>query len=308
MGVFLLILFRVFFFLFLIFFSSCSLQKREKNPIGILFYQPLLKDKIDWDKSFQKMSDCKIDKLILQWSRFGVVDFIKDDKWLTPILQNAQKYNIKVVIGLYGDDRYFKILEDRKTDIKKYLNSLKRINIAQAKKIYAIARNYSSFNGWYIYDEIDDTNFIEPNRQIYLKEYLQFITDKLDSISLKPIYISGYFSNHMTPKEYVKMFVSITPQKYILLVQSGIGANLVNYKNSIRYMKEFDKSFKREFIPIVEGFKFENSKAVAIDFKSLQRQIKLLQDSSKIKRVALFSFRYFFTKELSKNYCNNYID
>ena len=299
-------LIRVVLLSFVLLISSCSLEKKEQAPIGFLFYQPLLRDKIDWDKSFQKMNESKIDRLILQWSRFGVVDFLKDDKWLVEILQNAQKHNIKVIIGLYGDDRYFKKLENKKTNTKKYLNQLESINISQAQKIYTIAKSYSSFDGWYIYDEIDDTNFIKPNKENYLKLYLQSIADKLDNISKKPTYISGYFSNHIAPKEFVQMFLNITQKRYIVLVQSGIGANLVDTQNSIKYMQEFSKSFKGEFIPIVEGFKIIDSKPIAIDFLSLQKQIKVLQNSSQIEQVALFSLRYFFTKELLRKYKYTY--
>jgi hypothetical protein len=272
--------------------GGCSLKK-EDNSIGYLFYQPLLKDKINWDSSFQKMKEHNIDNLILQWSRFGVVDFIKDDKWLKEILQKAQKYNIKVIIGLYGDDRYFKKLEEPKTDIKEYLKSLENINISQAKKIYKIAKNYQNFDGWYMYDEIDDTNFVTPNRQKYLKEYLQSIASSLNSISKKRLYISGYFSNHLKPKEYVEMFLKVTQKRYIVLVQSGVGANLVDIENSKRYMREFHRVFRDGFIPIVEAFKFEDSKPKALEKKLVQKQIKALKDSSKVKKVAIFSLRYF---------------
>jgi len=293
----------------LLLLNSCSIPKIKQPPIDILFYQPLLKDKIDWNISFQKMREAKIDKLILQWSRFGVVDFLKDDRWLVNILTNAQKYNIKVIIGLYGDDRYFKTLENRETNIKKYLSKLETINIKQAQKIYNIAKDYSIFGGWYIYDEIDDTNFKEPQREIYLKNYLQSMADKLNKISPKERYISGYFSNHIKPKEYVKMFLDITQKRYTVLVQSGIGANLVNPQNSIRYMIEFHKSFNAKFIPIVEGFEFKNLEAKSIDFSSLQQQIKLLQQSSQIDKVALFSLRYFlFDKELFGLYKSNWVD
>lgn len=301
MGIFLLILRVIIISILFIIFSS-SIKKDKQPPIELLFYQPLLKDQIEWNDSFKKINKCQINKVILQWSRFGVVDFLKDDKWLIGILKNAQKYNIKIVIGLYGDDKYFKKLEDKRTNIKKYFEELKKINIFQAQKAYSIAKNYSSFDGWYIYDEIDDTNFIEKNRQIYLKEYLQYISNKLEKISPKPLYISSYFSNKTSPQKYVNMILETTQNRYKILVQSGIGANLVSTQKSIEYMQEFSKKNNIEFIPIVESFKFIDSEFRPIDFISLQKQIKQLQNSSKTDKIALFSLRYFFAKEILKEY------
>ena len=86
---------------------------KQQPPITSIFYQPLLKDKINWNSTFKKLQQAQIETIILQWSRFGVVDFMKKDIWLKTILSYAQKYNIKVIVGLYGDDNYFKMLEPK---------------------------------------------------------------------------------------------------------------------------------------------------------------------------------------------------
>lgn len=251
------------------------------------------------------MQKLEIKRLILQWSRFGVVDFVKDDRWLVEILKNAQRYNIQIVIGLYGDDRYFKKLEDRDTDIESYLDILLQKSLQQAIKINLIAKKYKIFEGWYIYDEIDDTNFKEQSRQIHLKNYLQTLADSLNRINKKPLYISGYFSNHMTPKEYVDMFSNITQYRYTVLVQSGIGANLVNSKSSMRYMMAFRDSFKGEFIPIIEGFVFRDLKLEAIEYQGLREQIEILKKVNIDENMALFSLRYLFDRKLLRAFLVN---
>lgn len=277
-------------------------------PIASLFYQPLLKDegKMKWKHIFKEMRACQIEQLVLQWSRHGVVNFLQDEVWLTEILAQAQKYNIKVIVGLYADDKYFKTLENPDISIEDYLDYLHKINIEQAHKIYTVAKQYESFAGWYVYDEIDDTNFGTVKRQETLKKYLQKLASSLENIAEYPIYISGYFSNHMSPEVYTKMFSDVTQKKYTVFLQSGIGAQLVNDSNSSTYMQEFSKSFTGNFIPIVEGFTFKDGKIIAIDFDKLEQQIKLLKSSSNIEQSSLFSLRYFFDEKLIKAYKAKY--
>jgi len=281
-------------------------EEGSSPPIHSLFYQPLLKDKINWDVTFQKLHQVEVKKLILQWSKFGVVDFVKDDKWLKEILSYAQKYNIEVIVGLYGDDNYFKILESRNSDIKLYLSTLHSKNIKQAEKVYTIAKNYSSFNGYYIYDEVDDTNFIEKERQKYLKEYLQVVSNSIAKISKHPLYISGYFSKNISPNNCAKLFSEITQKKYTLFLQSGIGAGLVDNNTSSIYMQTFRKEFKGEFIPLVEGFRFKGSTIEATDFTTLKREIELIKKSTNTSKLALFSLRYFLDKNLFDAYLLKY--
>ena len=284
-----------------------SIREEERTPpINSLFYQPLLKDKMNWEVTFQKLHQVHVKKIILQWSKFGVVDFLKDDKWLKEILSYAQKYDIKVIVGLYGDNEYFKILESRDTDIKLYLSNLHSENIKQAEKVYTIAQNYSSFNGYYIYDEVDDTNFIEKERQKYLKEYLQIVAESIAKISKHPLYISGYFSKNISPSNYAKIFSEITQKKYTLFLQSGIGAGLVDKNTSSFYMKTFTKEFNGKFIPMVEGFRFQESKIQATDFKSLKKEIDLIKKSTNTSKLALFSLRYFLDKNLFDAYLLEY--
>ena len=286
--------------------STNKRMRCNQKPIASIFYQPLLKDSMKWDDNFKKLQQAGIKTLILQWSKFGVVDFMKEDKWLSTILSHAQHYKIKVIVGLYGDDHYFKILENRDTDIQTYLNSLHTQNIQQAQKIYTVAKKYSSFDGYYIYDEIDDTNFIEKNRQKYLKKYLRTIADSIAKISPHPLYLSGYFSRKMSPTSYAHMLSESLQKRYTLLLQSGIGAKLVDNNTSSLYMQTFSREFNGKFIPIIEGFTFKNSKVQSIDIVSLQREINLLKESANTSSLSLFSLRYFLDKQLFSAYLLEY--
>lgn len=125
-------------------------------------------------------------------------------------------------------------------------------------------------------------------------------------ISNHPLYISGYFSKQMSPSNYARMLSKSLQKRYTLLLQSGIGAKLVDSNTSDLYMKTFSKEFNGRYIPIVEGFRFKDSKIQAIGFLNLQKQINLLKKSANTSKLSLFSLRYFLDKELFSAYLLEY--
>jgi len=260
-----------------------------------LFYQPLTKDAhIQWKKKFRQMNNQNIDTLILQWSQYGTYNFLDNKEWLNTILDEASQHNIKVIIGLYADENYFKTLKNDTTDIAQYLNTLKTKNLQQANKIFTQAAKYRSFYAWYIYDEINDLYFRSKSKQLLLHNYLADLAKGLKKISQKPLYISSYFSMAMEPNDFAIMLSYLSSQQYTVLLQSGVGAQLVNLRESAIYMQAFYKHYDTPFIPIVESFKIVDTKTLAISQKSRCKQMKMLEKSTKHKSFSIFSMRYFF--------------
>jgi hypothetical protein len=272
----------------------------KNTPINSIFYQPLLKDDgvINLDKSIKILSSLGIKQLILQWSRHGDVDFSQKDDYLESILKIAQDNNIKVVIGLYADDKYFEVIKNKNTDFESYFQRLKSENIQQAKRVYSIAKKYNNFDGWYIYDEIDDKHFRDKKIQNYLNEYLISMAHDLDGISKQNIYISGYFTGQMEPEDFAIMFSYITQGKYIVMLQSGIGAGLVSQVESKIYMSEFYKFYHFKYIPISEVF--------GMSFEAFVKQNDMLKETSNKRKIAAFSLRYFIEDVFVKNYKEEY--
>lgn len=263
---------------------------------------------MNWNKVFSEMKACHMQQLILQWSRHGVVDFLKDDTWLRTILESAHQYGIQVIIGLYGDNQYFKVIENAELDLSGYFKSLFAINQEQAHRVYQIAQDYESFAGWYLTEEIDDLHFQTLSRQELLKAYLQNMAVALACLSDHPLYLSGFYSNQTSPQEYAKVFGDITQKKYRILLQSGIGAQLVDFQESREYLTAFRKLFGTQCIPVVEAFAMrEENNITTMDFALFNRQMALVQEGKKEQKIALFSLRYFqnkrFLTEYRKHYC-----
>jgi len=297
------------FILIVYFLLSPRQPKKEVGPVAMLYYQPLLKDqgKIVWDEVFKTMERCHMNQLILQWSRHGVVDFMREETWLQTILEHADKYQIEVIVGLYGDNNYFKVIEKSKLNLSDYFQSLHEISFKQAQKVYQVAKKYKSFGGWYLTEEIDDLNFQSRDRKKNLKTYLQNMASSLDNIASRPLYVSGFYSKQMNPQEYTEMFMEITQNKYHILLQSGVGANLVNLEESQRYIDIFSQHFSNKCIPVLEAFVIDANKSIhPMEFNALNRQIELVQKYNRGEKLALFSLRYFLDDTLLHQYQDHY--
>ena len=276
-------------------------------PINTIFYQPLLKDKFNWKSTFHQLKESHINTLILQWSHYGVVDFMHHPQWLKTILKEAKKENIQIIIGLYADDKYFKKIEQKNLSRSRYFQELKQKNITQAKEIYTISKNYNNVVGWYIYEEIDDLHFQTKKEQKELKKYLSSLHKELLTISNYPCSISSFFAKHSSQQTYITMLHNVLGENYRLFLQSGVGANLVSSKESHSYFNQSEKIFKHKVVPIIEAFRFMNKNIEPTSFSLLKKQINEIQKVYKKHPMALFSLRYFLSEPLLKNYKRAYI-
>ena len=292
----------------LLFFTAC--QRKYSGDVDYLFYQPLLKDqnKIEWREICSTMHSFGIGTLILQWSRYDVVDFMKYKGWLDEILKEAKAQNIKVVIGLYGDNKYFKNIENKSLNLSTYFETLYNINLQQAKNVYSVAKSFPNFSGWYFTEEVEDLNFKDKTREKALKVYWRKLSKEIKKVANKPIYISGFYGQNSSPKEYATMLNRVIPKGVHLLLQSGIGAKLIKLDDSKSYMQKFTQSYKGQFTPIVELFTINKKEIIAMEFSLIKKQIEFFRNNKIGKDIAFFSLRYLFTDKLLKAYkkeCNS---
>ena len=285
-------------FLSLLIFSACQ----NRKEVTYLFYQPIIKDKIEWREVFSTMNSFGMKILILQWSRYDIVDFLKQKEWLEEILKEAKNQNIQVIIGLYSDNKYFKNIENKGLDLSTYFNRLYKINLQQAKQVYIVAKAFPNFLGWYLTEEIDDLNFKSKIREEELKVYLKKLSKEIKKVANRPIFISAFYGKNSSPKEYATLINRVLPKGVHLLLQSGVGAKLVKLEESKNYMKNFKMSYRGQFIPIVELFTIEKKDIRVMGINSIKKQIEFFRNDIKSSSIALFSLRYLFDEELLRAY------
>ena len=298
---------KLLFILFVLLITACE-KKQSNREATYLFYQPLLKDQksIEWKEILSTMHSFGMGTLILQWSRYDVVDFMKQKAWLKEILKEAEVQNIEVVIGLYGDNRYFKNIENKKLNLSLYFDKLYKINLQQAKQVYKVAKAFPNFSGWYFTEEVDDLNFKDKEREEALKVYWMQLSNAIKKVENKPVYLSGFYGQNSSPQEYATMLNNVIPKDAHLLLQSGVGAKLVRLDESKKYMQKFKKSYKSRFTPIVELFTIDKKEIKVMEFSMIKEQIAFFRENKISNDIALFSLRYLFTDKVLKAYKQAY--
>lgn len=257
-----------------------------------MIYQPQEKDfkHPEWRKQINLLKANGFDKIILQWSAYGKHRFYAHHpQWLHHFLTLAAEYDIEVFIGLYADPRYFDKIQDKKTDISLYLNTLYFKNMQTAYAVWRSVKNEKAFKGWYMYDEMNDVTWKEKERHKALRAYLLRVHEGLMRLApKKEIIISAYFTGVTKASIYAAMLAKTVPQSWLLLLQSGVGAGLVNSATCLQYYQTFNKVYLRTWEPIIEIFRFDKKEPTS-SFQSLMEQKKCIQ-----KPYAFFSWRYFF--------------
>ncbi|WP_295419563.1 DUF4434 domain-containing protein [Sulfurovum sp.] len=263
-------------------------------------YQPQEKDFIypNWESRFKLLSQQGFKTVIIQWSSYGTHRFYeKHPFWIKSIMKYAKQYNMEIIFGLYADPDYFKKIENHRTEIKNYLQKLYRINVATARRLSLQLDKDKAFKGWYIYDEINDEAWQDAVRGKALKAYLYQLDHALNSLTPdKKIMISAYFSSKTAPEEYVKFLNETLPEKWILLLQSGVGAGLVTPQKCQTYFKTFSAAYHHQWFPVIELFSFSGEIPKA-DYEIYEKQY-----NCRNKNYILFSWRYFFAKDFLQKY------
>lgn len=267
---------------------------------NIIIYQPQEKDFVlpQWEKHIKMLSLEGFKSIVLQWSTYGTHRFyIHHPQWLPEFLKIADTYNIDVYIGLYADPEYFDIIQKKDTNIPAYLNTLYFKNMQTAFAVSRTIKKEKAFKGWYIYDEINDVTWRDVYRQSALQHYFHRLDEGLSRLTpTKEHLVSAYFTGTTKPVDYVKTLEHTLPSSWILLLQSGVGAGLVDTKTCMQYYQVFKHEYSRKWIPIIEIFRFEKKQPVS-SFETFTKQKICLKEP-----YAFFSWRYFFEASFYHSY------
>ncbi len=265
-----------------------------------LFYQPQAGDfnTTDWEARIAQLHDEGGKSLILQWSRYGSYDFdAKHPRWLTRLFDAARKAHIGIYVGLYSDPAYFQKLQTGDLNTTRYLHTL---YLEQAKTVMHLREKVagkSAFSGWYMPEEIDDLVWQSPQREEALRRYLQKMAQLLEIATPdKEVCISAFFAAHSSPQQFAKTLERTIPEKWTLLLQSGVGAGLVTEETCERYMRYFQQHYRGRWRPVIELFSFHDQNPEA-NFAVLKAQEGCFSDAP-----VLFSWRYYFDHDFHTHY------
>jgi hypothetical protein len=221
----------------------------------------------EWRELFVYFETLKLSQIIIQWSVLDDMAFYSSkihshatEPPLKTILKLADEYQIKVFIGLAYDTKYWDKIQNKPHALKSYFNHFYKRSSLVATEITPHAIKHSSFQGWYISEEIDDLNWRSVKSQQTLFHYLNQLTQHLNFLTPnKKVALSGFSNAALSPKDFQSFWQALLTSANIdiVLFQDGIGVNKLQLDNLPSYfnaMQHATEKTETELQAIVETF------------------------------------------------------
>ena len=223
--------------------------------------------KNEWRTLFRHFKSLQLSQIIIQWSVLDKTAFYRSKSYqntstppLKTILELADEYQINVLIGLAYDTKYWDRIQNHPSQLQAHFQDFYKRSFLAAKEILPQAIQHSSFQGWYISEEIDDINWHQSNSQKILFRYLNRLTQHLHALTPnKKIALSGFSNAALTPQEFQFFWQTLLASANIdiVLFQDGIGVNKLQLDNLPSYfnaMQHATTKTNTELQAIIEIF------------------------------------------------------
>lgn len=203
-----------------------------------------------------------VQEIILQWSAYGPPDGgpfpLVQDRRIGSLLDSAEAAGLRVRLGLRYDPAFWQprndeIAEEEEQEgisISSLSAYLHQRLIDQRALVEALGplTDHAAFAGWYISDEIDDSNWNSPWRRRRLAEYLGRTTGLLQAVTPDAsLAISGFSAARLPPREWAELWRELLPASGIdrLLFQDGIGAGKLELSELAYYVPILAETLER---------------------------------------------------------------
>lgn len=208
-------------------------------PLSATFLQPTTEIRTrgaEWDVLFGDIARLGMRDVFVQWTaahgtyQDGSITWPDDPSVLArDLLDLASKHDLRVWLGLsYTDAWWPRIDRDRPLEsVEVYLRRRRFVNADVAQRLAPVAREHGAFAGWYVPEEIDDKNWLEPARRDAIAGYVHELARQLrEIVPGKPVAISGYATGFAPPAVLGTQWKAIVGDGGVdlVLLQDGIGA------------------------------------------------------------------------------------
>ena len=242
-------------------------------------------------------------RVVVQWTVVGTKAFYPSaifesvpDPPLEPLLALADEFRITVRLGLAHDPEFWEKtrLDAPPRDLDAYLQLLRERSTTVLRELLPIAGRHRSFEGWFFTEEIDDINWLPPERRARLHGYLADLRRTARSLgSPASVAVSGFSNAHCDPATLEAFWRELLTATNIdqVYFQDGIGA----HKLELPYLAMYLTAVKRAALstghdlsvvvelfdqvgglPVAEG----SFKAVPAAIDRLAHQLAVASDAS----------------------------
>jgi hypothetical protein len=220
-----------------------------------------------WRALFASLRAIGVDEAVVQWS---VADrsplypsrYFTDAPHvaLPAVLEAARAEGLRLVLGLAHDSQYWtRIARDPKL-VRIYFRRLLLDSLAAARELAGLAQGNPVFAGFYIPQEIDDRNWLDPAAAEVLGEYLTELTKGLRLIAPEaPVSVSGFSNAFADPVLLREFWARLLSRSGIdrVLFQDGIGVAKLRLEYAGPFLEAVSLAARdagRVFTPVVETF------------------------------------------------------
>jgi hypothetical protein len=199
----------------------------------------------DWTRLFDEFEHLRISRIVIQWVVSDGTSFYASMPGATrpallEILDAAETVGLQVLVGLVFDASYWDRIAASPDSTAAYLADREARSIRVVDELLPIVEMYRCFTGWYLCEEIDDTNWREPASSAILHSYLHRISDYLKLVSPGVlIAISGFSNSRTAPAELQQLWDGLllaAPAINVLIFQDGIGAHKLTLADLSLYL------------------------------------------------------------------------
>ena len=200
-----------------------------------------------WVRLFDAFRRLGLSQVIVQWVVSGDQPFFASPRAgavrspLQTILELGETNHIQIIIGLVHDPDYWLRIAKPSAEVAEYLANREARIVKVATDVALLARNYRSFAGWFMNEEIDDINWGEPVANSVLHSYLHRVSDYLHLVLPgAPVAISGFSNAKGTPAQletFWRELLGAATAISTVLFQDGIGARKLTLENLPRYLR-----------------------------------------------------------------------
>jgi hypothetical protein len=197
---------------------------------------------------FLELRRLGLSHVVIQWTVAGTKAFYPSDTFesvpeppLEPILELADEFGVGVRVGLAHDPQFWeKInLDSRPGDVHAYLQWLRQRSATVARELTPLVSRHRSFKGWFLTEEVDDVNWLSPERRTELRSFLSELRETLRSFGQSTsVAVSGFSNAYCDPstlEAFWRELLSAT-RIDVLLFQDGIGTHKLELPYAALYL------------------------------------------------------------------------
>jgi Domain of unknown function (DUF4434) len=254
-------------------------------------------------KLFADFRRLGVSHVVVQWTVVGNKAFYRSAAFesvpegpLEPLLTMADEFGMMVRVGLAYDPEFWDRikLESPPRDLEQFLQRSRNRSISAARELLPVVGRHRSFEGWFLTEEIDDVNWLPPQRRALLHSYLGDLRRALHTLgSTASVAVSGFSNANCDPLTLEAFWSELLKGTNIdtVFFQDGVGAHKLDFPYLSLYLSAIKRaatgmnralSIVAELFDQIEGPPVSAGafRAVPTTVDRLARQLTLDSDAS----------------------------